>query len=59
LNKVYTNMGRPAKAGLFIPRHIRTINKKIKIHAGKSGVRGKRISTHSWRKSFGREVWRK
>jgi hypothetical protein len=42
-----------------IPLHIRTVNKQIKIHAFKAGIRGKRISTHTWRKTFGREVWRR
>jgi integrase len=59
LNKVFVKMGCPDKTGVIIPLHIRTINKQIKIHAVRSGVRGKRISTHSWRKSFGREVWRR
>ena len=46
LNKVYIKMGCPDKSGVIIPLHIRTINKQIKIHAVRSGVRGKRISTH-------------
>lgn len=43
LNKVYIKMGCPDKAGVIIPLHIRTINKQIKIHAVRSGVRGKII----------------
>jgi site-specific recombinase XerD len=35
------------------------INKQIKIYAAKSGIRGKRISSHTFRKKFGREVWRR
>jgi integrase len=31
----------------------------IPLHASKAGIRGKRISTHTWRKTFGREVWRR
>jgi integrase len=59
LTKVYNKMGRPNIDGVLIPLHIRTINKQIKIYAAKSGVRNKRISTHSWRKCFGREVWKR
>ena len=59
LTKVYIKMGRPETQNVLIPLHIRTINKQIKIYAAKSGVRGKRISTHSWRKSFGREIWKR
>jgi site-specific recombinase XerD len=43
----------------IIGLHIRTVNKQIKIHATKAGIRNKRISTHTWRKTFGREVWRR
>ena len=59
LLKVYLKMGSPDRQEVIIPLHIRTINKQIKIHAYKSGIRGKRVSTHTWRKTFGREVWRR
>lgn len=59
LSKIYLKMGCPDKENVIIPLHIRTINKQIKIYAAKAGIRGKRISTHTWRKSFGREVWRR
>jgi site-specific recombinase XerD len=29
------------------------------VFASKCGIRGKRISTHSFRKTFGREVWKR
>ena len=38
---------------------IRGVNKQIKILAERSGLKGKRISTHTWRKTFGREVWKR
>ena len=59
LHKVYLRIGSPNKDEVVISLHIRTINKQIKLHAAKSGVRGKRISSHTFRKTFGREVWRR
>jgi len=59
LQKVYNKVGLPNLNEVIIPLHIRTINKQIKIYAAKAGIRGKRISTHSWRKTFGREVWKR
>jgi integrase len=59
LQKVFIKLGRPKLNEVIIPLHIRTINKQVKIYAAKSGIRGKRISTHTWRKTFGREVWRR
>lgn len=59
LHKVYQKLGNPNLNQFVIPLHIRTINKQIKLHAAKAGIRGKRISTHTWRKTFGREVWRR
>src|SRR5688500_11407014 len=50
LSKIYLKMGCPQKETPIIPLHIRTVNEQIKIHAAKSGIRGKRISTHTWRK---------
>jgi site-specific recombinase XerD len=52
-------LGSPDVQNEIIPLHIRTINKQIKIHAVGAGIKGKRISTHTWRKTFGREVWRR
>ncbi len=59
IQKVYTKMGTSNLNKVIIPLHIRTINKQIKLYAAKAGIRGKRISTHTWRKTFGREVWRR
>ena len=59
LLKVYSKMGKPDLNQSVIGRHIRTINKQLKIHAFHSGVRGKRISSHSMRKSFGRFIYEK
>ncbi len=59
LSKIYTKMDCPDVTGVIIPLHIRTINKQIKLYAAKAGVRGKRLSSHSFRKTFGREVWRR
>ena len=55
----YLQVGKPNVNDLIIKIGIRTVNKQIKIHAAKAGLRGKRISTHTWRKTFGREVWRR
>lgn len=59
LSKIYTKMNCPDVTIVIIPLHIRTINKQIKLYAAKAGVRGKRISSHTFRKTFGREVWRR
>lgn len=59
LQKVYVKMGSIKLQEVIIPLHIRTINKQIKIYAAKAGIRNKRISTHTMRKSFGRAVWRR
>ncbi len=56
---IYSKLKKPQLSRSVIPLHIRTVNKQIKIHAFKAGVRGKRISTHTWRKTLGREVWRR
>lgn len=56
---IHSKLKKPQLDRSVIPLHIRTVNKQIKIHAFKAGVRGKRISTHTWRKTFGREVWRR
>ncbi len=37
----------------------RGVNKQLKLYAAKAGIRGKRISTHTFRKTFGREVWKR
>lgn len=55
LTKVYVKLGKPDLNQLVIGRHIRTINKQLKIHAFYAGIRNKtRISTHTMRRSFGR-----
>ena len=59
LLEIHGHLKKPHLDTSVIPLHIRTANKQIKIHASKAGIRGKRISTHTWRKTFGREVWRR
>ena len=59
INTIYNKLGKPSPDSFTIPITIRGINKQIKIHAYRAGVRGKRISTHTWRKTFGREVWKR
>lgn len=59
LQKVYNKLERPDLNEAVIPLHIRTVNKQIKLYAAKASIRGKRISTHTWRKTFGREVWKR
>lgn len=57
--KSYLKLGSPDTNSVIVPLNIRTINKQLKIHASKAGIRNKRISTHTFRKTFGREVWRR
>lgn len=59
LSSLYLKLKQPPLDSVLIPLHIRTVNKQIKVHAAKSGIRNKRISTHTWRKTFGREVWKR
>jgi len=59
LTSIYLKIGSPHQDYKLIPITVRSINKQIKIYAAKSGIRGKRISSHSFRKTFGREVWKR
>jgi integrase len=59
VKSVYTKLGCPNLDSTVITLNIRTVNKQLKIYAAKSGIRGKRISSHSFRKTFGREVWKR
>ena len=52
-------LGSPEPLKRIIPLTIRGVNKQIKVYAAKSGIRGKRISSHTFRKTFGREVWKR
>ena len=55
--KVYSQMGCPERSTSIIPLHIRTINKQIKLYAVKAGIKGRRISSHSMRKTFELLCW--
>jgi integrase len=59
LKSVYAKLNSPDLDSVVIPLNIRTVNKQLKVYAAKAGIRGKRISSHSFRKTFGREVWRR
>jgi hypothetical protein len=59
LTSIYLKIGSPHQDNKLIPITIRSINKQIKIYAALCGIRGKRISSHSFRKTFGREVWKR
>jgi integrase len=59
LTSVYLKQGSPEPISKVLPLTIRTINKQLKIYAAKSGIRGRRISSHTFRKTFGREVWKR
>jgi integrase len=59
LISIHKKLGEPSVNESIIPLTIRGVNKQIKILAYRSGIRGKRISTHTWRKTFGREVWKR
>lgn len=59
LLRIYDKLGQPSTNSLIFPLTIRTVNKQLKIHAAKAGIKNKRISTHTFRKTFGREVWQR
>jgi integrase len=59
LTSVYLKIGSPDAKMRVLPLTIRAVNKQLKIYAAKSGIRGKRISSHTFRKTFGREVWKR
>lgn len=59
LQATYFNLGKPELSRQIIPITIRGVNKQIKVLAYRAGIRKKRVSTHSLRKTFGREVWRR
>jgi integrase len=59
LTSVYLKQGSPEPSSRIISLTIRGVNKQLKIYAAKSGIRGKRISSHTFRKTFGREVWKR
>jgi len=59
LTSVYVKLGSPESESKIIPLTIRGVNKQIKVYATRSGIRGKRISSHTFRKTFGREVWKR
>jgi len=59
VKSVYSKLNSPNLDSMVVTLNIRTVNKQLKIYAAKSGVRGKRISSHSFRKTFGREVWKR
>ena len=59
LSLIYEKLGSPDPESPIIPISIRGVNKQIKVYAHRAGIKGKRISTHTFRKTFGREVWRR
>jgi len=59
LTNVYLKQGSPEPSARIINITIRGVNKQLKIYAAKCGIRNKRISSHSLRKTFGREVWKR
>ncbi len=59
LQNIYNKLGNPKREKQIIPLTIRGVNKQLKILAERAGLKGKRISTHTWRKTFGREVWKR
>jgi len=59
LTSVYLKLGSPEPSSRVVKLTIRGVNKQLKIYAAKSGIRNKRISSHTFRKTFGREVWKR
>lgn len=59
LRMVHRKLGNPKGEKQIIPLTIRGVNKQLKIIAERCGLKSKRLSTHSFRKSFGREVWKR
>lgn len=52
----YIELGSPSIFDKIVPIGIRGVNKQLKVYSQKCGIK-KRVSTHTWRKTFGREVW--
>jgi integrase len=59
MTSIYVKIGSPDRGNRVISLTTRGVNKQLKIYAAKAGIRGKRISTHTFRKTFGREVWKR
>jgi len=59
LKNIYAKVDAPPLESRAVRLGIRTVNKQLKLHAARAGIRGKRISSHTFRKTFGREVWRR
>jgi integrase len=59
INLMFEKLNRPGLSDFLIPLHIRTINKQIKLHAKRAGIKKVHLSSHSLRKTFGREVYRR
>jgi integrase len=59
INLMFEKLNRPSLSDFMIPLHIRTINKQIKLHAKRAGIKKVHLSSHSLRKTFGREVYRR
>lgn len=57
LAMIYEKLGRPEMNVPAIKLNIRSVNKRIKVLAHEAGIKKSNISTHTWRKSFGRIVW--
>ncbi len=59
INLMFEKLNRPSLSDFLIPLHIRTINKQIKLHAKRAGIKKVHLSSHSLRKTFGREIYRR
>ncbi len=59
INLMFEKLNKPSQSDFLIPLHIRTINKQIKLHAKRAGIKKVHLSSHSLRKTFGREVYRR
>lgn len=59
INLMFEKLNKPSLSDFLIPLHIRTINKQIKLHAKRAGIKKVHLSSHSLRKTFGREVYRR
>ena len=57
ISGIYDKMGKPNKDEKLFAISNTGINKQLKLYAAKAGIRGKQITTHTFRKTMAREVW--
>lgn len=59
ISEIHLKLNKPELSEFIVPLTIRGVNKQLKVYSKRAGIKNKRISTHSFRKTFGREVWKR